>query len=166
MKFINEYRYTIDDTKLIHSAYYAFFKKVQTFHYAAIILAAVSFYLFYQTTLKRFLIFGIIFLLIFGLRYVRNYFGAKYDADRIKEDTGVTNPMIRCELDDELRVYRDGKLQFAAPFEEMIGAKEMQGALVIFTARSYTALFKNGFYIEGGGTAIKAYLREKGVNVK
>ena len=166
MRFVNEYRYTIEDTKIVHEAYYGFFKKVQIFHYAALLLAAVSFYLYYQTTLKRFLVFVIIFLIIFALRYIRNYMGAKYDAARIKEETGSDNPMIRCEIDDELRVYRDGKLHFIMPFEEMMGAKETKDALVIFSARSYTALLKNGFYLEGGNMSLKGYLRNKGIAVR
>ena len=166
MRFVNEYRYTIEDTKTVHSAYYAFFKKVQIFHYASLVLAAVSFYLYYHTTLKRFLVFVIIFLLIFAMRYIRNYMGAKYDAARIKEDTGAENPLIRCEIDNELRVYRDGKLHFSIPFEEMMGAKETKDALVIFSTKSYTALLKNGFYIEGGNTSLKAYLRNMNITVK
>ena len=166
ISIINEYRYSKEDSTLVLKAYYAFFPRTQVAHYAALALCLLSAFLYYRTTLVRFLVFAIILLLLFLYRFFQMSLGAKYDAARIKEDTGVDNPMMRYEFDKTLRIYREGKLQVALKMEDIAGCKEMNDVLVVFTTRNYTAMFKNGFYLEGGATALKALLRENGVVVK
>ena len=166
IRFVNEYRYSIEDTKQVLRAYYAFFPRTQITHYGALVAAAFSLFLFLQTSMKRFLIFAVILFLLFLYRFLQASLGARYDAAKIKEETGMDNPMLRYELDNCLRIYREGTLHFTVNFEDILGAKETRDSIIIFTNRNYTVMFKNGFYLEGGATALKAYLREHGVNVK
>ena len=166
MKFINEYRYSPEDTKAVFRAYYMFFNKVKLMHLVSLVLCAVCFGLFISSGLKRFLVFAVIFLLIFLLKFVQYIVGSKYDADRIKEDTGEENPVLHYELGETLEIYRAGKHFISLPLDSIAGCKEIPGGLVIFTMGNYNALFKDGFYLEGGSTALKAYLREHGVTVK
>ena len=166
IRFVNEYRYSIEDTRQVLKGYYSFFPRTQITHYATLVIGAFSLYLYFQTSLVRFIVFAVILFLLFLYRFLQMGVGARYDAAKIKEDTGMDNPMIRYELDSELRVYREGSLHATLNFEDMIGAKEIKDALVIFTNKNYTAMFKNAFYLEGGNTALKAYLREKGIVVK
>ncbi len=166
MKFINEYRYSPEDTKTVFRAYYMFFNKVKVTHLASLVLCAVCTGLFVSSGLKRFLIFALIFLLIFLFKFVQYIVGARYDAARILEDTGEANPVLHYELGETLEIYRAGKHFISLPLENIAGCKEVPGGLVIFTMGNYNALFKDGFYTEGGSTALKAFLREHGVTIK
>jgi hypothetical protein len=166
MKFINEYRYSPEDTKTVFRAYYMFFNKVKVTHLASLVLCAVCTGLFVSSGLKRFLIFALIFLLIFLFKFVQYIVGARYDAARILEDTGEANPVLHYELGETLEIYRAGKHFISLPLENIAGCKEVPGGLVIFTMGNYNAMFKNDCYLEGGATALKAYLRENGVTVK
>lgn len=166
MKFINEYRYTPEDTKTVFRAYYMYFNKVKFTHLASLVLCAVCCGLYFSSGLTRFLVFGAIFLVIFLFKFVQYAAGAKYDAARILEDTGEPNPVLHYELGETLEIYRAGKHFISIPLENIAGCKEVSGALIIFTMGNYNAMFKDGSYLEGGSTALKAYLREHGVTVK
>ena len=166
MRFINEYRYSPEDTKTVFRAYYMFFTKVKLTHLASLVLCAVCCGLYFSSGLLRFLIFGGIFLLIFLFKFVQYAVGSKYDAARILEDTGEENPVLHYELGETLEIFRAGKHFISLPLESIAGCKEVPGGLVIFTMGNYNALFKDGFYTEGGSTALKAFLREHGVTVK
>ncbi len=143
-----------------------FFNKVKVTHLASLVLCAVCTGLFVSSGLKRFLIFALIFLLIFLFKFVQYIVGARYDAARILEDTGEANPVLHYELGETLEIYRAGKHFISIPLDRIAGCKEIPGALVIFTMGNYNAMFKNDCYLEGGATALKAYLRENGVTVK
>ena len=166
MRFINEYRYTPEDTKTVFRAYYMFFNKVKLMHLLSLVLCAACCGLYISSGLTRFLIFGIIFLLLFLFKFVQYLVGAKYDAARILEDTGESNPVMHCELGETLEIYRAGKHFISLPLESITGCKEIPGGLVIFTMGNYNAIFKDGCYLEGGSTALKAFLRDHGVTVK
>ena len=166
MRFINEYRYDIDDTRTVMKAYYLFFNKVKLLHLLMLVLCAVSTGLYISSGLKRFLVIAIIFLLMFLFRFVQYFVGTKYDAKRIQEETGEASPVYRYEIDNSIEIYRAGKLHASLPMESIAGCKEMNGCLVIFMMGGYSALLKNDSYLEGGATALKAYLREHGVAVK
>ncbi len=163
---INEYRYSKEDTISALQAYYGFFKKTVIMHYAPLPLAAVCMYLMYSSGLKRFAIFAAIFLLIFLMRYAQIALAAKYDAMRMNEETGVPDPMIRYEIDSEIRVYRQNKLHVTIPLEDIVGCKDVKGSLAIFTKGNYTLYLRDGRYIEGGATMVKAMIRDMGVQVK
>ena len=166
MKFINEYRYSPEDTKAVFRAYYMFFNRVKFAHLASLVLCAVCCGLFISSGLKRFLIFGLIFLLIFLFKFVQYIVGTRYDAARILEETGESNPVLHYELGETLEIFKAGEHVMSVPIDGIVGCKEVPGALVVFTFGNYNAMFKNDCFLEGGATAMKAYLREKGVNVK
>ena len=84
---INEHRYSKEDTVNALEAYYSFFTKTVIMHYAPLPIAAVCGYLYYTSGLKRFVVFAIIFLLLFLMRYAQIALGAKYDAMRMNEET-------------------------------------------------------------------------------
>ena len=166
MKFINEYRYSPEDTKTVFRAYYRFFPKVLITHLASLVLCAVCFGLYLSSGLSRFIVFAAIFLIIFLFKFVQYAVGAKYDAARILEDTGESNPVLHYELGETLEIYRAGQHFISIPLDRIAGCKEVPGALIIFSMGNYNAMFKDGFYLEGGATALKAYLRENGITVK
>ena len=166
MRFINEYKYNMADTVTALNAFNRYWKRKLIGRYGSLVLAAVSVGLFIGTHLTRFLVFGIIFLVIFGLGFLQVYLGAKFDAARIAEETGVPDPTMRYELDTELRIYRNGKLHLTIPLEDIYGAKAIPGALAVFTMGNCTALFKDDAYLEGGATALRAFLRERGATIK
>ena len=166
MKFINEYRYSPDDTKAVFRAYYMFFTKIKVTHLASLVFCAVCFGLYLSSGLTRFLVFAAIFFVIFLFKFIQYAVGAKYDAARILEDTGEPDPVLHYELGETLEIYRAGKHFVSIPLDRIAGCKEIPGALVIFTMGNYNAMFKNDCYLEGGATALKAYLRENGVSVK
>ena len=166
MRFINEYKYCKDDTVNALNAFNRYWKRKLIGRYGALVLAAVSAGLFIGTGLKRFLVFCIVFIVIFALSLLQVYLGAKFDADRIAQETGQPDPTMRYELDTELRIYRNGKLHLSIPLEDIYGAKEIPGALAVFTLGNCTALFKDDAYLEGGATALRAFLREKGATIK
>ena len=163
---VNEYRYSKEDTIKALESYYRYFTKTIVFHYLALVLAGGCVYLTYSSGLKRFAVFAVIFLLIFLLRYVRISLGAKYDADRMKEDTGLADPMMRYEIGDEIKVYRQGKLHVTIPLADIVGCKQNGGDLALFTKGNYTLYLRDGAYTEGGATAVKALVRRLGVDVK
>ena len=166
MRFVNEYRYDIEDTRTVMKAYYLFFNKVKLLHVLMLVLCAVSTGLYISSGLTRFLVIAVIFLLMFLFRFVQYFMGTKYDARRIQEETGEASPIYHYEIDDKVDIYRAGKLHASLPLDSIAGCKEMQGCLVIFLMGGYSALLKNDSYLEGGATALKAFLREHGVVVK
>lgn len=166
MRFVNEYKYNQEDTFAALNAFNHYWKRKMIGRYGSLVLAAVSVGLYISTGLLRFIVFGVILLLIFGLSFLQVFLGAKFDAARIAEETGETSPTIRYELDDELRIYRNGKIHLTIPLEDIYGAKEISGALAVFTLGNCTALFKDACFLEGGATALRAYLREKGATIK
>ena len=163
---VNEYRYSKEITIKALESYYNFFIKTQVFHYASLVLAALCVYLSYSSGLKRFAVFAVIFLLIFLLRYVRTSLAAKFDADRMMEECGVADPMIRYEIADDIKVYRQGKLHVSIALADIVGCKQNGADLALFTKGSYTVYLKDGCYSEGGATAVKALVRQLGVDVK
>ena len=166
MRFVNEYKYNLEDTFTALNAYNHYWKRKLVGRYGALVLAAVSAGLYLSTGLMRFIVFMVILLLVFGLSFLQVFLGAKFDAARMKEDTGMPDPAIRYELDNELRVYRNGNLYVNIPLEDIYGAKEVRGALVVFTKGNLTALFKDDGFLEGGPTALRAFLRDKGATIK
>ena len=166
MRFVNEYKYAPADTVDALNAFNRYWKRKLIGRYGALVLAAVSMGLFIGTHLTRFLVFCIIFVVIVGLSFLQVFLGAKFDAARIAEETGDKNPTMRYELDSELRIYRNGKLHLSIPLEDIYGAKEIPGALAVFTMGNCTALFKDSAFLEGGATALRAFLREKGATIK
>ena len=111
-------------------------------------------------------IFAVIFLLIFLMRYVQIALAAKYDAMRMNEETGVPDPMMRYEIDQDIKVYRQGKLHVSIPLADVVGCRDTGGNLSIFTKGNYTIYLREGRYLEGGATVVKAMLRDMGVQVK
>jgi len=165
--FINEYRYDESDTRTALNAYNAYWGRKRVAKIGMIILAALSIYLYMRTGLIRFVVFAVIFAFIFCLTFLQIILGARYDAARIKEETGVPHPTIRYELDDEkLKVFRNGVIHVSIDTADIIGAKVISGATVVFTKGNYTTLFKDGSFLEGGATALRAFLREKGATIK
>ncbi len=163
---VNEYRYSKEITIKALESYYNFFIKTQIFHFAALVLAAVCVCLSDSSGLKRFAIFAVIFLLIFLLRYVRTSLAAKFDADRMMEECGVADPMMRYEIGNEIRVYRQGQLHVTIALADIVGCKKNGADLALFTKGSYTIYLKDGCYSEGGATAVKALVRQLGADVK
>ena len=163
---INEYRYSKEDTISALQAYYGFFTKSVVIHYAALAMALVCIYLTYSSGLKRFAIFAVIFLVIFMMRFAQIALAAKYDAMRMNEETGVPDPMMRYEIDDEIRVYRQGKLHVTIPLDDIVGCKDVKGSLAVFTKGNYTLYLREGRYLEGGAIMLKSKLRDRGVTVK
>ena len=163
---VNEYRYSKEVTIKAIECYYRFYTKTQVFHYLSLVLAAICVYLTYSSGLKRFAVFAVIFLIIFLLRYVRLTLASKFDADRMAEECGVADPMMRYEIEDEIRVYRQGKLNVSIPLADIAGCKQNGGDLALFTKGNYTVYLKDGAYLEGGATAVKALVRGLGVDVK
>ena len=163
---VNEYRYSKEITIKAIECYYKFFTKTQVFHYLSLALAAVCVYLTYTSGLKRFAVFAVIFLLIFLLRYVRIMLASRFDADRMAEECGVADPMMRYEIGDEIKVYRQGKLHIAIPLANIVGCKQNGGDLAVFTKENFTVYLKDGAYLEGGATAVKSLIRGLGANVK
>ena len=166
MRFINEYKYDRSDTVTALNAFNRYWKRKMVARYGSLVLAAVSVGLYIGTHLTRFLVFGIIFIIIFCIGFLQVALASKFDAARIAEETGVPDPTMRYELDEELRIYRNGKLHLTIPLEDIYGAKAIPGALAVFTMGNCTALFKDDAYLEGGATALRAYLREKGATIK
>lgn len=163
---VNEYRYSKEVTVNALESYYKFFTKTQIFHYASLVLAAACVYLTYTSGLKRFAVFAVIFLLIFLLQFVKISLASKYDADRMAEECGVADPMMRYEIGDEIKIYRQGKFHVSIPLADIIGCKQNGGDLALFTKGNLTIYLKEGYYLEGGATAVKNLVRQLGVNVK
>ena len=166
MRFVNEYRYSKEDTQAVFRAYYMYFNKVKFMHLASLVLCAVCVGLYISSGLTRFLIFGAVFLVFFLFKFVQYVVGSNFDAAKIKEDTGEEHPVFRYEIENSLEIYKAGQHFISIPLDKIAGAKEIPGGLVIFTMGNYNALFKDGFYTEGGSTALKAFLRQNGVVVK
>ena len=166
MRFINEYKYNRADTVAALNAFNRFWRRKMIARYGALVLAAVSAGLYIGTHLTRFLVFCIIFLIIFAMGFFQVQLASKFDADRIAQETGVPDPTMRYELDTELRIYRNGKLHLTIPLEDIYGAKAIPGGLAVVTMGNCTALFKDDAFLEGGATALRAFLRERGATVK
>ena len=166
MRFVNEYRYSKSDTTAALNAFNLYWVRKQVARYGSLALALISLWLYISTGLARFIVFAVILFLIFGLGFLQTALATKFDAARIAEETGVPDPIIRYELDDELRIYRNGKLHLTIPLEDIVGCKVINGALAVFTIGNCTALFKDNCYLEGGATALRAFMRERKVNVK
>ncbi len=166
MRFVNEYKYAQADTVTALNAFNRYWKRKLIGRYGALVLAAVTLGLYIGTRMTRFLVFCIIFIIIVVLSLLQVFLGARFDAARIAEETGVPDPTMRYELDEELRIYRNGKLHLTIPLEDIYGAKAIPGALAVFTMGNCTALFKDDAYLEGGATALRAFLREKGATIK
>lgn len=163
---INEHRYSKEDTVNALEAYYSFFTKTVIMHYAPLPIAAVCGYLYYTSGLKRFVVFAIIFLLLFLMRYAQIALGAKYDAMRMNEETGRPDPLIRYEIGDDIKVFRQGQFHVSIPLTDIVGAKQKGADLAVFTRGNYTLYFKADHYLEGGETQLKALVRAQGANVK
>ena len=88
------------------------------------------------------------------------------DVFRMMEECGVADPMMRYEIGDDIRVYRQGKLHVTIALADIVGCKQNGADLALFTKGSYTIYLKDGCYSEGGATAVKALVRQLGVDVK